>query len=215
MPSKNYLTAQVSAALEKPLALTKSFFQGSEELARSNVLAIENEKLKARILELEKNPYLAQRESHDYLVTKIYSTYPFNNRGLFVINAGFKEGLKTGLAVTFEKHILIGQIIEVYENYSVVRSIFDSGWELPVKIDTDKIDALLVGGREPQLTLIVKGEQLKAGQQIYTASRDFPYGLKIGEINDVFSDSGSAFEEATISFAYEVGTLTEVAVLIR
>ena len=214
LPSKNYLTAQVSAALDKPLTLTESLFNKGQE-SELNSLTLENEQLKAKILELEKSPYLLQTENHDYLVAKIYSTYPFNNRGLFTINAGFKNGVKTGLAVTFEKHILIGQITEVYENYSLVRSIFDGGWELPVKIDSDNIDALLVGGREPKLTLIVKGEEIKPGQPVYAAGRDFPYGLKIGEINEVFTDLGKTFEEGTVSFAYEIGTLTEIAVLIR
>lgn len=212
---KNYLVSQVGNLVSRPMALLSSLIEISRDSAEFEKLLRENEVLKAKILLLSKSSYRETIGGHEYLSAKIYSTYPFNNRGLITLNAGRLDGLKELLPVTVGETIFLGQLTQVSDTSSVARTIFDAGWELPVKAGTGGVDALLLGGREPRLTLIVKEKELVSGADVYTAGKDFPYGLKIGTIKEIFDNPGSTFREATLDIPYAVGELTQVSVLIK
>lgn len=202
-----------SRGIRTSLTLAGALFSGNNDLDVAHNLILENQQLQAQVLALSKNPYGVAVDNRRYVVAKIYSTYPFNNRGLLTINAGAKAGVKKSAPVMVGGSIFLGQVVEVFEAYSLVRTIFDSGWQLPVKAGAEANDALLIGGREPRLSLIFKNENLEQGQPVYTAGKDFPYGLKIGTIEEIRDDVGSAFREANISLSYAVGSLNDVYVL--
>lgn len=212
---KSYLVRGFADLVSRPLGFLASILEDSGDAQEFEKILRENEALKAQILFLSTSPYLEDQDGHSYLRAKVYSTYPFNNRGLITINAGLNHGLKGLLPVTVDGYIFLGQLTEVAPNSSIVRTIFDSGWELPVKAGNLGVDALLVGGREPRLTLIVKEKELARGEDVYVAGKDFPYGLKIGTVKEIFDNPGSTFKEATLNIPYEIGELTETAVLIQ
>ncbi|MEK7192354.1 MAG: rod shape-determining protein MreC [Patescibacteria group bacterium] len=149
-----------------------------------------------------------------FLRAKIYSTYPFNHRNLIGINAGAREGVKEGMAVTVNGKILLGKITEVSPHFSLAVTLYDSSWSSPVRIGDKEIDALLVGGQEPVLTTIDKSETVKIGDSIYSASRDFPYGFKIGFIKNFSNLPTKTFQESGISFDYNFGSLREVLIFM-
>ena len=212
---KNDSSREFVGFLRPALAFFGSFFNEkieNEELAK---LRFENELLKARILALEKAPRVQELALRQYLNAQIYSSYPFNNRGLIAINAGAAEGVSVGMAVAAGGDILLGQIIEVKSRYSLAKTIFENGWEVPVKIGEGGADALFVGGREPKLILITKDKEIAAGDPVYAAARDFPYGMKIGEIRDVSDDERNAFKQATLNLPYELQNLVQAAILIK
>ncbi len=213
--SKDIASFYLSKGIKSSLALAGALFSGNQDLDAAHNLILENQQLQAQILTLSKNPYGTVIDKQGYVVAKIYSTYPFNDRGLLTINAGNKAGVKKLASVTIGGYLFLGQVTEVFETYSLVRTIFDSGWQLPVKVGTDANDALLIGGREPRLSLIVKDKNLESDQSVYTAGKDFPYGLKIGIIKEITNDVGSAFKEAGISLPYAISDVTEVYVLSR
>jgi Cell shape-determining protein len=95
---------------------------------------------------------------------------------------------------------------------SSVQTIFDPGISLPVKIGAKETNALLVGGRVPRLTLIEKEEIILPGDEVYASASDFPYGLYVGEILELFPESGSAFQEASLKIPYDGGSLDRVFV---
>ncbi|HEY4475785.1 MAG TPA: rod shape-determining protein MreC [Candidatus Paceibacterota bacterium] len=212
---KSYSSHNFALLLEPAFAFFSSFVKSTEESPEILDLRRENELLKAQILALENFPRLEQNGGSVRLTAKIYSTYPFNNRGLVSINAGASSGVVQGMAVTIQDYFLLGYVAEAKDRYSLVRTVFDSGWELPVKIGDDAVDALFVGGREPKLTLITEDKEIEAGQVVYSASKDFPYGLKIGEIKEVFDGQNFAFKEASLNTAYPFSVLSDAAVVIR
>jgi len=188
---------------------------GSEKYSREfAALALENTRLKAQLLYLSHVPRQETAGSERHLVSEIYSTYPFNHRGFISVNAGAGDGVRAHAPVTIDGFTFFGVITEVASSYSVARTIFDTGWQLPVKIGEDSVDALFVGGREPRLTLIVKSGAVADGDSVYLASRDFPYGLKIGEVKNVHGELGSAFREADIFLSYDAQALHNVYVLL-
>lgn len=212
---KNYAVGGTAGLLSRPFAFFTALIEDSKNSEEFERILRENEALKAELLLISQNPYPKISAGHEYVRAKIYSTYPFNNRDLIALNAGAADGLSASLPVTVEGVIFLGQLIEVADHSSITRTIFDAHWELPVKIGTAAIDALLVGGREPRLTLILKEKELSIGEDVYSAGKDFPYGLKIGTIREIFENPGSAFKEASLDIPYDLSSLGEVSILIR
>jgi cell shape-determining protein MreC len=184
-----------------------------ESLEDVQKLLLENQVLRAQLLAMSKRAYPVNESGEVRIVAKIYSSYPFNNRGLFSVNAGARDGVLLGAPVIARDAFFLGQIVEVSKRWSVARSIFDSGWELPVKVGADSVDALLVGGRTPHLTLIAREAAVEQGAQVFSSEKSAPYGLVIGEIALVRSEPARAFQDAALRVPYEVGDLTEIVIL--
>ncbi|MDO8466903.1 MAG: rod shape-determining protein MreC [bacterium] len=160
-------------------------------------------------------PELVQQGKRIGLSALVYSSFPLNYKHLIAINAGATHGVRVGMPVTLEGNILIGQIIEVSEDQSLVRTIFDKDWSLPVRIGVMEHDALLVGGQDPKLTLIDKDQEINIGDQVISAKKDLPYGLKVGEVAEVNNLVAHSFKEAGLIFPYNSKDLRSVVVLLK
>ncbi len=200
---------------ESKNAVLDFFTRDNKEENRIQQLVLENESLKAKILSLEfLRPELVKKDDLVYYSAKVYSTYPFNHRNLFTINLGSKDGVEEMMAVALKPGVLIGQITEVFRDYSVVKSIFDSNFKIAVRIGSSQIDALLEGGNKPVLTMIDKTSGIKTGDSVYTAGLDFPYGMKVGITGEIFEDQkGGFFKKAFLETSYDVGDFKEVFVV--
>lgn len=160
-------------------------------------------------------PEVVKQDKRDALIAKVFSTYPFNHRNIITINAGSADGVRVGLAVTAEGNYLIGQVSEVSEHSSQVRTIFDKDWSLSVRVGQKEVNALLVNGQEPRLTMIEKQSELNEKDQVHSASRDFPYGLKVGAVGAIQDSGIVSFKQALLEVPYQIGDLREVAVLLN
>jgi cell shape-determining protein MreC len=119
------------------------------------------------------------------------------------------------MPVAVAETILVGQISQVFKNYSLARTIFSPDWEIPVRIGEKKIPALLIGGPNLKLTMIVNDQRIFDGQPVFVSSQDFPYGMKIGETVNVKSDSATGvFQEAGVKIDYDLGGLTQLTILL-
>lgn len=160
-------------------------------------------------------PVLVQQGKRSVLVAKVYSTFPFNNKDLLAINAGSTDGVAVGMPVSLEGNILVGQIIEVSETQSIVRTIFDKDWSLSVRVGANQYDALLVGSQNPRLTLIDRTHLINVGDEVISAKKDLPYGLKIGGVSQVNDLVASSFKEADLILPYNPKDLREVVIFIK
>ena len=114
-----------------------------------------------------------------------------------------------------EPDVFIGRITRVYEDYSLVRTIFDPDWRLSVRIGENGINALLVGGPEPRLTTIDKNKILEEGSAVYSADREIPYGTLIGKIKKIIIAPSAVFQEAELELPYELNNeIRELKVLV-
>lgn len=171
----------------------------------------ENSELKGRIFSMESAYNLPADSRHLY--GKVFSLYPFNTKNRIYIALGSGDGVRTGQPVMFSKTVLIGQIVSVSQDASEVVTVFDPNYSLPVKIGKKAIDGLLQGGVSPEIGLIDKTKQISAGDEIYSASKDIPYGLLLGTIKSVKEDSSAAFLRAQISLPYALSDVTEIYVI--
>jgi len=178
---------------------------GSGDLKRENAI------LKAEIVSLS-HGFFSPKNGH-LISAHVFSSYPFNHRDILVLDAGSNEGVSLGSGVLVGDVLLLGYVQSVTLNTSNVRTIFDADVSIPVKIGEKGIDALLVGGRTPQLTLIVSEAVIGSGDSVYSAGSQFPYGLSLGEVDTVKAEPGSAFKTATLKIAYDPGNLDAVSIL--
>ncbi|KKU93724.1 MAG: hypothetical protein UY24_C0020G0006 [Parcubacteria group bacterium GW2011_GWA1_48_11b] len=158
-------------------------------------------------------PQTITQNGRQVVVAKIYSTFPYNYRNLISLNAGLTSGVKSGTPVTVDGNILLGKVIETATDYSVVQTIFDKDFSLSVRVGSRQIEALLVGAQEPRLTLIDKTADIRENDAIYSASADFPYGMKIGSVAEIRDSAASSFKEASLRLDYQFNELKDVALL--
>ncbi len=174
-----------------------------------------NNDLKERIAELEReNEDLKVLNFNDSIgldkYIKVYSTYPFNDKSEITISAGKDKNFEVGDIVTSGDKILVGKIVSTGNNLSIVKTILDSNWKMPVRIGEKEIDALFTGGNDPILTLIPKDADIFPGQIIITASKDLSYGFEVGRIKKV--DEVNTFKQATVEIDFNLGNLRNVKV---
>jgi len=175
----------------------------TEDSRRITELEKENKNLKIQLL----NQKLEKAGT-----VKVYSAYPFGNRGEIAIAAGEVNGIKVGDVVTYGDNILIGKIVKVFESSSIVATVFNPSWKSSVRIGEHEIDALLQGGNELTVTLIPIDAEIHDGELVTTASQDLPYGLGAGTIKNIRVAPGGAFKEATLEPNFQLKQLKDVSI---
>lgn len=177
----------------------------------SGNLAIENVALKAELAKLQNIESQLPGKSYNYIRAIVLSRYPMNFKNEFLVDAGANQGVEKGRAVVFGGN-LIGRVEKVFGDTALVKTVFDGGFEAPVRIGPFAIDALFKGGLLPQLALIPLEANINPGDIVYSASSDFPYGLAIGDIKEVKVSKDKLFREATLKFAYDLNEIKNVLI---
>lgn len=184
------------------------------DIVEFNALRQENAALKARIGGLEALPTLVQKEREAYVSAKIFSSYPFNNRNEIVINAGGDAGILVGMPVTLGGTILVGTVVRVSDGSSVVQTVFDPNWSLAVRIGRNETDGLMRGGQTPRVTMIDKEKEVREGEDIFSASELYPYGLRVGGLGKPVDSTLSTLEEAPVKFDYDLSNVRELQIIV-
>jgi cell shape-determining protein MreC len=177
----------------------------------TTTLMSENASLKAQLAVLGAIAAQTPQESQNYIRAMVYSRYPLNFKNEVLVSVGARDGVATGTAVVFEG-MFMGRVVQVFPSEALVQTVFDSGFQMPVRVSTSSYDALLRGGSYPQVASISKTAALQAGDVVYTAAPGLPYGLPIGEIVATSTSPDSLFEEATLSFPYDINDVQSVLI---
>ena len=207
------MRSRIGQALQAPKVLWQALMNRHQVVANLSDLSLENQSLLGQLAEIKNSPSYTPAGGKTYIYARIYSSYPFNNADKLLINAGSEQGVVLGAPVLVKPGIFLGEIVKVNKDSSEVRTLYDAGFEMPVKIGDGKIDSLLVGGHDVKLTLISKKKSAQSGQIILTAAKQYPYGLMIGTTADVRDASDNLFQEASLSAPYSISELNEVYVL--
>ncbi|AKM78341.1 MAG: Cell shape-determining protein MreC [Candidatus Wolfebacteria bacterium GW2011_GWC2_46_275] len=175
------------------------------------LLKLQNENLKAQLQRVQDVPdggVIFDEHRSDRIAANVFSTYPFNMKDTISVDRGSSDGVANAMVATVADSILLGQVTGVREHSSVVRTIFDSHWQLPVRIGPDNINGLFEGGNDPKVVLVEK--QIKVGDGVFSAAKEFPMGIKIGEIKEIKEEAGGIFKEATIRTPYSIGEVRAI-----
>jgi cell shape-determining protein MreC len=201
----------------------QNWFRGRE--TPDNIgLSIRNQELKAELAILNHLAQTLPQAPNNAQYALVYSHYPFNLKNELTLTLGARDGVTPNSPVTFVANrsastlkspgVLVGKIKTTFPNLSLVQTIFDPNWKSAVKVGPKAVDALLVGGNEPRLTLIAKGAVISANMPVYTASPDLPYGLAVGETTMPVLSADQLFWESTLKLAYDPNDINAVFVLL-
>lgn len=174
-------------------------------------IAAQNEALKAELAKLQAVEDQLPNASSSETRAMVYSRYPMNFKNELLIDAGAPDGVIPGKGVLFQG-VLIGTVYQVFSDGSVVQTVFDPNFRMPVRIGSAGVDALLQGGAEPMAISISKGAKVQDGDIIYSAAPGIPYSLPIGEIEGVSVSANSLFQQATVDFAYDINGIQTVEI---
>jgi rod shape-determining protein MreC len=210
---RRYFLIAIIIAIVATTYLANFFIKKERSFDENLRLKQENENLRAQIQQQTVNNQ-QPTISGNYLTAKVFSTYPFNVKNIVTINIGEKQGIKKSMVATVGENILLGQVTDVFENFSVIQTIFDPDWQLPVRIGKEEISGLFKAGNEPKVILIEKEKQIQTDDIVYSASQGFPYGLKIGEVAEIKETAAGVFKEAVLKMPFNVGELREVNIIL-
>jgi len=214
---RRYLLILLIILLAGATYLTNFFIAKQRSFDENLRLKQENENLRAQIqksqLPLINCSSAVTNGSSSVITAEVFSTYPFNIKNQITVNAGEKQGVKKMMTATVGENLLLGQVINVFASYSVIQTIFDPNFQLSVKIGDKQIDGLFQGGNAPKVTLIEKNKQIQTGDIVYSASQEFSYGLKIGEVSEINETLAGVFKEAILKMPFNINELREIQII--
>lgn len=150
----------------------------------------------------------------------VFGVAPGPYRHSLALARGTADGISLGDAVSLVDiganpvPTLVGRVSSVSGSGATVETLLDPAWRTAVRIGTSSIDALLVGGLTPTLTLIAKGAPVAIGDPIISVDESLPYGLFVGTVAEVRDASDGVLREATIALPYSLTTLRVVDVIL-
>ncbi|OGY65823.1 MAG: hypothetical protein A3A04_00425 [Candidatus Harrisonbacteria bacterium RIFCSPLOWO2_01_FULL_40_28] len=216
---KKYVVRIFDSIREIPQFLIGPFYGYNALQEAYDALRGENEALRAKVFryeQLEESRGVSLYKRFVYKEAEVYSRYPFISNNYLAIDKGESDVVPLHAPVVFHESLIIGTIQKIFENSSRVRTIFDPGWQFAVRVGTSAskdAQALFVGGNEPKIVYIEKSLEVRPGDGVYTATTEFPMGLKIGDIEEVKDSEDRAFHEATLKIPYNINTLSRVFVI--
>ena len=172
------ITNSITSIFKKDISLDELKQENAKlmlEVNRMRKLRSENEELRAMISFRDTSKYpLIPAKVISKLVTKI--------QGNFIINKGSSDEIKKGMPVLSEKG-LIGLIMDVAENYSVVRTLNNSNLNIAVTLQRTNVNGILnYDGRNLVIKDIPTTYDVQVGDRVETSdfSSLFPPSIPVG-----------------------------------
>jgi cell shape-determining protein MreC len=131
-----------------------------------------------------------------------YGTFTLSGwREKWIIGGGCLDGVKKDAPVLFEGS-LVGQVVEVQETSSVVATLFDQAWRVPVAIGTGSTKALLDTSRGTSEITEISGN-IEVNDVVMTAGiGGLPPNIPIGRVGEIHRRFGKGVLESALLEPY-------------
>lgn len=230
----------LKAPLEKATAAALDWVEGiygyiyeyNRILEENNSLLSENASLKEQVRDYadleEENERLREllgfAEKHtdmDLEPAKIVSWDTSNYTSAFTISKGENDGLSLGNCVVTEYGALVGQVIELGDEWAAVRTLIDVETDIGVLVGEYSYAGMVTGefslmqqGRT-RLAYLASGAQLFEGDEVLTSGRggSFPPGLLVGNVDAIMTESGGQVTYGIVAPACDLDRLSQVFII--
>ena len=193
----------------------------------------ENEILKQRIAELQKENHLKEEASlanerlrnllqfREKVPTSMIAAEVIGQDPSFwfksvTINKGERDGVRKGMAVIAPEGI-VGQILKVAPHYATILLVTDYNSAIDSIVQKTRARAIVEGKGENrcQLKYLLRTEEVSVGDVIMTSGLggNFPKGLMIGEVRKVEKGGHGIFQHAELVPSVDLTKLEEVLVI--
>jgi len=140
------------------------------------------------------------------------------SENIIIINKGAEDGLRFNLPLITEGKVLVGRIVEVYENVSKVQLLSSRESLIDIEVFDKDVYALLKGKNSLDyfLDLIPNDSEVNSGDLVITSgfSGDFPKGLLVGMIESIKDSETVSFKEAIVKPSMNIQELSSVFIIL-
>jgi len=187
-----------------------------------NIRKLEAENIKLKELKRE-NALL--RSCLDLSVAETYNielasvvNYDFQGLEKFIlINRGRSSKIQKGAFVIISNNILVGRVVEVFDNFSKVLLITSSNSKIPSLIQESRVKGLIRGTKEKKLILdlVSKDTEVEKGQIVVSSGieENLSKGFFIGEISFVQKEENKIFQYIEVIPAVNLEKLEQVFII--
>ncbi len=180
------------------------------ELSQLNEVARENGLLRQQISVTENQP-------EELIMANIVGQDSSDLRRYFLINKGYRDGIKEKSVVIAAGNLLVGQVTEVNRSFSKVQAIVDSSARVNALIQESSITGLVKGekGEGLIIDLLPQSESIEEGQLVISSGLAgfLPGGLLIGQIEEIISSDVQISQMARLKPAVNFNQLIKVFVI--
>ncbi|MCX6170927.1 MAG: rod shape-determining protein MreC [Ignavibacteriales bacterium] len=172
------ITNSLTSIFKRDVSLDELKMENAQlmlEVNRMRKLRTENEELRNMIA-------FRDTSSYPLIPAKVISKLVTKSQGNFIINRGSNDEIKKGMPVLSEKG-LIGLIMDVAENFSVVRTLNNSNLNIAVTLQRTNVDGILsYDGMNLVIKDIPTTYDVQIGDRVETSdfSTLFPPSIPIG-----------------------------------
>ena len=202
--------------LEEELTDLRAQVRELEEKVRQGEEASrENEQLR-ELLGLKE-----RRRGFELETAKVTARSTSNWESILTLSKGTNDGIEAGDCVITETGVLVGVVMEVGVNWSTVSTVINTETEIGGIVTRTYSAGVLEGGfslmnqGRLKLNYLPEGAQLVSGDEVLTSGRGemFPSGLKVGQVEAVFTDPSGQIRYAVIVPSVTLDSLIEVFVI--
>ena len=150
-------------------------------------------------------------------VGRIIGKDPSNYGKYIIIDLGAKNGIEKNQAVIVSGGILIGKIIEVFDNSSKVMLITSSDSSINSITQTTRANGAVKGkyATGVKLEMINQNEELIPGDLVITSGLEskIPKGLIIGKISNIEESANEVFKTAHLDLFVNFNRIEEIFII--
>ena len=206
---------QYNRIMEENSALRAENAALREQVRDHDALEAENVRLRALFAWSEQQVHM------DLEAAKIVSWDPSNYVSAFTISKGSNYGIELGDCVITEYGALVGQIMELGDDWATVRTIIDVDMDVGALVGVYNYAGMVTGdfalmrAGKTRLAYLASGAQIFTGDEVTTSGRggSFPAGLYIGVISAVMTEDGGQATYGVIDPAVDVSRLSQVFIV--
>ena len=212
--SKVYNVANRAISLKDIIFSYEDIIAENENLKKENMeLKIQKERNQKILLEMKENSIY--KGSLKFARVSFSDINNLNNK--IFIDLGKKDGIKVDMIAVYGDY-LVGKIIDVYSDYSVVELITNPNSIISAKTEADILGIARGSDEEDGLLYFqpsIVEDNLKEGEEIVTSgvSNIFPEGIKIGKIENIDDKENYSYKRITIKPPFESKDLKELIVI--
>ncbi len=166
----------------------------------------------------EQQDFLQER-SFQAITAKVAGRSTDNLTHSLVVNRGENDGVEPGLAVIVGNGVLVGTVdsVEPYSSKVLLTTSFNSLVSGVIQ-SQDQSPGMVSGEHNLSLLMefIPQLDNVTVGELVQTsgAEEGIPHGLILGQIQEVRTEPGSLFQEASLRPLYDSSSLVVVSILL-
>ncbi len=197
-----------------------SLSEQNQRLAEENARFRNNMKssFKSNIINYNEVKDSIYQQKYFYIPAKVINNSVSSAHNYITLNKGSRHGIKTEMAVVSTGNV-VGQVVRVSENYSLVVSMLNTNVGLSAKIKNLKYFGSVVWDgvdfQKVKLNEISNHVPLNVGDSVITSGYGavFPEGMLIGTIADYKATPGDSFYSITLNLAADFKSISNVNVI--